>query len=237
MSKGQREDMATSVPRRRSNRKSDILECFAELVAERGYDGVSLRDIAERLEISKGTILHHFGSKDQMLERLHADYMTRRLAEARAILELVHSPAARLSAIVHQNMAAEAHERPSTVAFAREIMRFASEESMNDVREMRAEYTSLLCGIIREGMEEGAFALGDPDIITLQVIGMCNWSWTWYRPEGRWTGEEIAEQYVQVILGGLSKQQPDPTVRRELATIPGLVAELMERTRVTTDQD
>jgi TetR/AcrR family transcriptional regulator, cholesterol catabolism regulator len=64
----------------RRNRKDDILRCFAELVAERGYDAVSLRDVAETLEISKGTILHHFRSKDRMLEQVHADYMRRRLS-------------------------------------------------------------------------------------------------------------------------------------------------------------
>ena len=45
------------------------------MVAERGYDEVSVRDVAEALDISKGTILHHFGSKESLLEQLHSDYM------------------------------------------------------------------------------------------------------------------------------------------------------------------
>ena len=66
----------------RKNRKEDIIRCFGDMVAERGYDKVSLRDVAEALEMSKGTILHHFGSKDRLLEQVHSDYMERRLAEA-----------------------------------------------------------------------------------------------------------------------------------------------------------
>ena len=64
-------------PARRNARASaaDILRCFTELVAERGYDEVSVRDVAEALEISKGTILHHFGTKEAMLEQMHNDYM------------------------------------------------------------------------------------------------------------------------------------------------------------------
>ena len=62
------------------------------MVAERGYDNVSLRDVAEALEMSKGTILHHFGSKDRLLEHVHSDYMERRLAEAHAFLARLESP-------------------------------------------------------------------------------------------------------------------------------------------------
>jgi TetR/AcrR family transcriptional regulator, cholesterol catabolism regulator len=212
----------------RANRKDEILGTFAELVAERGYDEVSLRDIAERLDMSKGTILHHFGSKDRMLERLHADYMTRRLAEAEAILTKLHSPTARLSAIVHQLMVAEGDDRSSTVAFAREIMRFASEETMRDVRGMRARYTRLLRDIVRQGMEEGTFVVGNPDIVTLQIFGMCNWSWTWYRPGGRWTAEEIAGTFVQTLLGGLERGERSQATEDELAEVPRLVRETMD---------
>ena len=42
--------------------------------------------------MSKGTILHHFGSKDRLLEHVHTAYMERRLAEAHALLARLDSP-------------------------------------------------------------------------------------------------------------------------------------------------
>ena len=218
----------TTAPQRavRANRKDEILQCFAEMVAQRGYDEVSLRDIAEALGMSKGTILHHFGSKDRMLEQVHTEYMVRRLAEAQAILDKFDTPAARLSAIVHQLMIAEGDDRSSTVAFAREIVRFASEDMMQAVRGMRAEYTKLLGDVIRQGMDEGAFTRADPEIITLQVFGMCNWSWTWFRPGGRWTPEEVAGTFVTTLLGGL-QSGASVEATDELAKVPRVVRETM----------
>ena len=58
-------------PRRLHGRRDLILECFVRHVAERGYDGTNLSDIANELAISKGTIVHHFTSKDRMLAEAH----------------------------------------------------------------------------------------------------------------------------------------------------------------------
>lgn len=189
----------------RKNRKADIVRCFGELVAERGYDGVSLRDVAERLGMSKGTILHHFQSKDRLLERVHADYMERRLAEAHELLARLESPSAQLAGLIYQLMRAEHDDRSATIAFAREIMRFASDEVMSDVRRMRDEYSGLLRTVVQRGTDEGEFVEADAAIVTLQIFGMCNWSWTWYRPNGAWSPEDIAETFTRVILGGLGR--------------------------------
>jgi TetR/AcrR family transcriptional regulator, cholesterol catabolism regulator len=210
--------------RERKNRKADIIRCFGEMVAERGYDNVSLRDVAEALDMSKGTILHHFGSKDRLLERVHSDYMERRLAEAHELLEQFDSPRDQLAALVYQLMLAEHHDRASTVAFAREIVRFASEDTMSDVRRMRDEYSGLLRGVVQRGMDEGVFAEGNAAIVTLQIFGMCNWSWTWYRPEGSWSAEDIAEQFIRVLFRGLRRSRPlEPSKR-----VPGVVRASLE---------
>jgi AcrR family transcriptional regulator len=95
----------------RPTRKGEILETFAALVADQGYDAVSLREVAERLDISKGTIIHHFHSKDGLLEQLHAEYMRRRLSEAEKLLERLEKPVEQLAAFVYQLMLSQRDDR------------------------------------------------------------------------------------------------------------------------------
>jgi TetR/AcrR family transcriptional regulator, cholesterol catabolism regulator len=209
----------------RGSRKREILDAFAEMVAERGYDEVSLRDIAGALGMSKGTILHHYGSKDRLLEQVHAEYMRRRLAEAYKILERFSAPEERLAALIYQLLLAQRDDRSSTVAFAREIVRFQSESLMSNVREMRREYSGIVKDVIGEGMEARVFRrAGDPDLITLQLFGMCNWMWTWLRPDGRWSVDEIAHTYLETLLGGLA---PNSGAAAKLA--PGEVGSVVEQ--------
>jgi AcrR family transcriptional regulator len=210
----------------RSNRKDEILDTFATLVAERGYDGVSLRDVASRLGVSKGTILHHFGSKGRMLEQLHAGYMRRRLAEAHAFGERLQTPTARLSAIVYHNMIAQRDDRVATRAFAREISRFASDPQMQHVRDMRAEYTTIVTSIVDAGIADGSFAPSDAMITTLQIHGMVNWSWTWYRPDGRLSPEQLAEAFGRMCVAGLHPRSR-PIDEPELERVAEVVHEVM----------
>ncbi|HVO55897.1 MAG TPA: TetR/AcrR family transcriptional regulator [Solirubrobacterales bacterium] len=198
----------------RKSRRGEILQCFTEMVAERGYDEVSVRDVAEALDISKGTILHHFGSKEALLEQLNADYMRRRLAEAGEFLAEFPEPVDRLQLIVYQLMLSQQDDRAATVAFSREIVRSASAELMAEVRAMRDEYSRIVIEIIAAGVESGAFAAVDPQLTALQVFGTCNWAWTWFEPGGRMSATEIADQYCATLIGGLAAGPP-PKLRGE----------------------
>jgi TetR/AcrR family transcriptional regulator, cholesterol catabolism regulator len=193
-------------PTRRKSKRGEILLCFTRLVAERGYDEVSVRDVAEALEISKGTILHHFGSKEAILEQINNDYMRRRLAEARDYLPLLDDPVEELQAFICQLLLAQQDDRAATVAFSREIVRSAQEETMAEVRQLRREFSAVLVDILERGTKSGAFDC-DPRLTAQQIFGMVNWAWTWFRPGGRMDAAEIAFQFSRNIIGGLAPGQ------------------------------
>jgi AcrR family transcriptional regulator len=77
-------DMSTvqEVPRRRgpyaksAQRSSDIIDVATKVFATHGYHGGSLRDIARQLDVSLTSVVHHFGSKYELLEAVleHADH-------------------------------------------------------------------------------------------------------------------------------------------------------------------
>lgn len=64
-----------------------IIDVARALFAERGYAGTSVRDIAERLGMTKGSMYYHFASKDELLHALVAplaDELDAFIAEAGA---------------------------------------------------------------------------------------------------------------------------------------------------------
>src|ERR1035437_1842845 len=76
--------------RKRGRRIAEILTAAAELFGERGYDAVSLEDVADRLDVSKGSLYYYFATKDELgpaaMETLGHQWTARleHLAEARA---------------------------------------------------------------------------------------------------------------------------------------------------------
>ncbi len=66
-----------SVPKRRKGLATTqlILEVAADLFARNGYDGVSVREIAEKVGIKDSSLYNHFKSKAEILETLFDDFI------------------------------------------------------------------------------------------------------------------------------------------------------------------
>ena len=62
--------------RARSDTRARIQQVALELFAEQGYDKTSLREIAERLDVTKAALYYHFKSKE--LSLIHISEPTRR---------------------------------------------------------------------------------------------------------------------------------------------------------------
>lgn len=58
--------------RTRKDTRTRILETALELFSEHGFEGSSLRQIADRLDVTKAALYYHFRSKDELLEALIA---------------------------------------------------------------------------------------------------------------------------------------------------------------------
>ena len=212
-------------PPRRDSRRAEILEAFTRSVAERGYDGTNFGDLALGLGISKGTIVHHFGTKDRMLRELHESYMRRRLAEVRVIWDRLFRPAERLAAFVHLGVRYQVVDRTATVAFQREVLRFAATPGMETSQALRDEYRELVTTVLAEGTASGEFRPGDDRLRTLQLFGSVHWMWTWFDPEGPRTVGEVAASFVDSFLGGVLV---DPAAAAALADPAGPVARVVD---------
>jgi TetR/AcrR family transcriptional regulator, cholesterol catabolism regulator len=195
----------------RANSRDAILRVFAEHVADRGYAETSLGEVAAELGLSKGTILHHFGSKEALLGEVHVAYFTRRFAEADFIHAELDDPIARLVAMMYALLAAHRDDRAASLACLRELVRYFEGDLNEYVRTQRVRYTGIVVDILRDGVKQGVLHTPDPQMTALQIFGMCNYAWTWYRPDGPQSVEDIARLFARDILGGLTHEPGEDT--------------------------
>ena len=92
-------------------------------------------------------------------------------------------------------------------------MRFVDDPVMEDVRAARAEYMRIVTGIVTEGAWRGELRQTNPTVTALQLIGMCNWGWTWVDPTGPLSVEELAAAFVATFLDGLRATPSSEPVR------------------------
>lgn len=68
-------------------RKSEILDVAEQLFAEKGFDNASTNDIIKKIGIARGTLYHHFSSKEEILDAIVDRMISRSVAGARGIIK------------------------------------------------------------------------------------------------------------------------------------------------------
>jgi AcrR family transcriptional regulator len=188
---------------RSAGRRAEILEAFVRYVAERGYDRTNIGDIANELGMSKGTIVHHFGTKAQMLRELEETALARQLDTTRMMWERLDAPQERIAGTVYAAVLLQALARDVTVASRREAVQLSDDPAMQEIRQLRRELQTLIVGEIRNGIRAGVFRNVKIELAALQLWGSVQWMWVWFNPDGARTPEEVGTAFVDMFLGGL----------------------------------
>lgn len=188
---------------RSPGRRGEILDAFVRYVAERGYDKTNIGDIADELGMSKGTIVHHFGTKAQMLRELEETHLTRQLGVLRMVWDRVATPHERIAAIIYASALLQVMARDATVASQREVLQLFDDPAMQHVRKLRNQLQTLVIDEIQNGIESGVFRSVDAELAALQLWGSLEWMWVWFDPTDSRTPEQVGAAFVDVFLGGL----------------------------------
>ena len=74
--------------------------------------------------------------------------------------------------------------------------------------------------VIEKGVRDGQFRMVDPHIAAVSLIGMCNWSAWWYKPDGRLSRAEVAaimaDMAVRSLLRDEARRTRSPDVSESL---------------------
>ncbi|WP_322860666.1 TetR/AcrR family transcriptional regulator [Mycobacterium europaeum] len=141
-------------------------------------------DIADELGMSKGTIVHHFGTKAQMLRELEETHLARQLDALQMAWARLSAPHERIAAIIYASALLQVVARDATVASQREVVQLFDDPAMQQVRKLRDQLQALVVDEIRTGIESGVFRSVDVDLAALQLWGSLQWMWVWFDPAG-----------------------------------------------------
>lgn len=187
-----------------SDSRQDILRTAARLFQAKGYDATSMQDIASALDLSKAALYHHFESKDEILFQIMSFGMDIFEGQVLGAVKSIADPEERLKACIrlHVQVVLGGREREITVIL-HESHALAEDEN-KQINARKKAYIIYLENLIGEVQRRrgGNFAV-QPRVAAFALLGMINWMYQWYRPEGRVSGEDIAKQYTALFLQGL----------------------------------
>lgn len=116
------------------------MEVTIDSLAELGYVGTTLAQIASRAGVSPGLVAHYFGDKDSLLDAAFRSLTQRVGNHVRSRLRLVSTPRARIQAIIDANLAPEEFEQrtgTAWLAFWGQVLRVKSLKRVQSVYQQR----------------------------------------------------------------------------------------------------
>jgi betaine-aldehyde dehydrogenase len=122
------------------SRRSRLIEVTLDSLAELGYVGTTLAQIAGRAGVSPGLVAHYFGDKDGLLDAAFRSLVRRVSDHVRARWRESSTPRARIQAVIDANLAPEEFERrtgTAWLAFWGQVLRVKSLERVQAVYQRR----------------------------------------------------------------------------------------------------
>ncbi|MFD3270805.1 TetR/AcrR family transcriptional regulator [Paenibacillus dendritiformis] len=144
------------VVKQAGERRNEILDAADELFGQKGFDGTSTNDILEKVGIARGTLYHHFKSKEDIMDALIERYSVRLLGAAQ------ESAADKSIPVVERIIRVVMALNISGGSSSKEIMEHIH-KPQNALMHQKIQrviingVTPILTGIIREGIEQGLF--------------------------------------------------------------------------------
>ena len=146
-------------------RRDAFLDVAQRLVESKGYEAMSIQDVLDALEVSKGAFYHYFDSKQALLEAVVERFADGAMATMAPILNDPKLPALERLERVFAGIAGWKAERKE---FVLAIIEVWSSDSNAIVREKLRRMTvrlmePLLSKVVRQGVDEGVFSVASPE--------------------------------------------------------------------------
>ncbi|MGA3347916.1 MAG: TetR/AcrR family transcriptional regulator [Candidatus Sulfotelmatobacter sp.] len=194
--------------------RQEILRTAARLFQQRGYDATSMNDVAAALKLSKGGLYHHFQSKDEILFEImdHAMEITqervinpvsgitdaeeRLRALIRLHIEVVLSPRDReITVMLHEN-----HPLPPSL---RKRINSRKKDYIHFLENLIGEVQKNVQKKAQEKASNHSKGRVSPRAAAFALLGMINWIYQWYKPEGDLQAQNLIPQFTDLIFGGI----------------------------------
>ncbi|MFO7193675.1 MULTISPECIES: TetR/AcrR family transcriptional regulator [Thermocrispum] len=178
-----------------------VLEVAAHLFYERGYDGTSMEELSKRLGLTKAAIYHHVAGKEELL-RLIVDRALDGLFAVADEVQAADGPAVgRLERLVRGSV----HVLSDRLPYVTVLLRVRGNTSVERAAlDRRREFDRRVADLVRQAQADGDIRSDlDPGTAARLLFGLVNSLIEWYRPEGEWAADDLADMVVQVAFDGL----------------------------------
>ena len=186
------------------DQREAILARAAELFATRGYTATSMNEVAAACGVSKAGLYHYVRDKRELLFQITAGHVARLEQVVDDVVESTRGQDAdaRLRALILQFVREYGSARHEHRVLTEDV-RFLEEAERAQVIDVQRRVVAAFGDAVAAVRP----ALRDEELdrpLAMLLFGMINWMFTWLRPDGSLSHEQMAPVVADLFFGGLA---------------------------------
>jgi AcrR family transcriptional regulator len=180
--------------------RAAILDAAARLFAEKGFRGASMAQLARACGVSKALLYHYYRDKEQLLFDTAASHVQRLLDCAGEVRALHLPPQAHLRALIASFMREYRHSQARHMVLVQDV-KFLGLARRARILAAEREVVALFARAIA-ALQPRARRRPLRTPLAMTLFGMMNWTFTWLRPDGPLTYDDMAHIVAELFLHG-----------------------------------
>jgi AcrR family transcriptional regulator len=183
--------------------QEEIMDAAARLIAERGFRAVTVDDISAEMGFTKSIVYYYMKNKNEILWRIFEKIDETYAKTLDDVINSGGSPAELLALVVKtHSLNVMSHQAWATI-YNRDDNEL-TDEQRETVTANRKRYNKHLHDLYAKGVADGVFRDIPPTVAICCLVGACNWPYTWYKPGFKYTKEQIAEHFAEMLIKGVA---------------------------------
>ena len=188
----------------RAERRAELLATAAEVFASQGYSATTVRKVADAAGILGGSLYHHFDSKEAMADEILSTFLDEMWAAYERVLAAGLSARDTMEGVIVESFRSIDRHRPAVVLYQNESKHLATSERFHYLLESQRRFETMWMSLLDRGVEEGAFRADLDRTLIYRFIRDTVWvAANWYQHGGRLSADDIAKQYLAMVLEGI----------------------------------
>jgi TetR/AcrR family transcriptional regulator, fatty acid metabolism regulator protein len=225
--------MATLKKRKRSvvrlsldRRVSDILASAREIIDARGFEGITITEIAERAGVVEGTVYRYFKNKDELLLKVAETWFEERYSDHIDVSALSGTYNKLRYLIWHSLTTIKSG--PAYSRFVLTELRPQGDYKASPIFEMNRVYTQEIRALFHAAIQSGEFAADVSERLLRDMVfgSIEHCTWRYLRGEGDFDPGEMADEIATVVYRGMSAR---PSSDEKLVGIVARLEQVADR--------
>jgi AcrR family transcriptional regulator len=183
--------------------RNRVFEVAAEVFHRKGYDNTSMSDVATAAGLTKAGLYHHVTSKESLLFTVLDAGLDLTESYVMKPLQEISDPLDRLKTLIELHLRLVLQERNLEVTGLLHECKSLSPADRTRINRRKKEYVKMSARIIADVMKKYDIQDLDPKLAAFALLGMLNWTYQWYQPDGSSSREAITKNFQEIFLRGI----------------------------------